>query len=302
MKIKVKCDYCGEITLKFPYQIRADKHNFCNRGCLGKWLGNKRRGQKRPLFSDEWKNNIRLGALNKPQSLKTIQKKQETALQKHPLDVHYFDKINYRSAYLLGYFFADGCMFYGKRPENKFQPQRGLGFAVTSVDKELIDIVIKELKCFKHKIKINRPINIHQKVSYCIQIYNATILDRMFQLGLIPKKSRRITIPQEIKNTLFFDFLRGVFDGDGWISSPLRKPAFCIVSVSRKFLLQIKKRLNQFNIQPSLHQYSSGKAHRLCIYGKANIKNMYNKLYSKNVKGLYLSRKRERFYNQSIKR
>ena len=53
MKIKVKCDNCNKILIKFPCRIH--KHNFCNNKCNSIWLGKFRKPETNLKISNSMK-------------------------------------------------------------------------------------------------------------------------------------------------------------------------------------------------------------------------------------------------------
>lgn len=66
MKIKVKCDYCGEKIYKKQGIIKRNKHNFCNKECYYKWkIGEKNhnyiRRKKDYIMTEEHRKNISNG-------------------------------------------------------------------------------------------------------------------------------------------------------------------------------------------------------------------------------------------------
>lgn len=145
----------------------------------------------------------------------------------------YFDIINDKNAYWLGFIMADGCIRYTKTKYNT--SEKYLQILLARKDED-------HLKNFLSDIKSNVPIVQGKTVlngktfphSY-IRIRNKNIVERLIDLGIKPsKKSNNEIIPEEVNNEYIKDFIRGLFDGDGCISSYYSEEqlrcSWCIVS------------------------------------------------------------------------
>jgi DNA-binding transcriptional regulator WhiA len=303
---------CGETTnyliknkrRRFFYDHVAKLKNeriYCKCGCgilidrSNKW-GTKKIGfklghqNKNRIFSEEWKNNIRKANIGKKYHDITKEKKRLLALKKNPINTNYFKKLNKRNAYVLGYLFADGNLHERKK-------SKGYMLSIFSKDKELIDKIKNEFLILHRKTTIHTNKSIKY---YGLQITNYHFLKFLKRLGLKSgKKSNRISISNKIlKNkSLFSNFVRGFFDGDGWISSfKLRRtPTVTLVTASSKFLSQLKRYMNKFDIvSGKISRLDKTNAFRLSFYSKKNVHKFYKFIY-RNSDNLYLIRKKQRF-------
>ena len=50
VKVKRKCDNCGKIIEKWPYEIEGYQHHFCNRKCQGEWQSKNIKGEKSSAY------------------------------------------------------------------------------------------------------------------------------------------------------------------------------------------------------------------------------------------------------------
>lgn len=116
----------------------------------------------------------------------------------------FFKKWSPEMSYVLGFFAVDGNMLKNNRDAHFIE--------FTSTDREIIE-KIKDVLDAEQKIS-NRKRGINWKTEYRIQIGSKQIFNDLLKLGLTPKKSKKIKLPN-ISDKYFGDFLRGYFDGDG---------------------------------------------------------------------------------------
>lgn len=128
--------------------------------------------------------------------------------QYRELNEKFFDRWSKEMAYVLGYIFADGSVFKNPRGSEYLE--------MSSTDKELI-ILIKSLMRAGHKIGIYPQKNSKWKTKYKLQIGNQHMMDRLHDLGIIPRKSLVIKFP-DVPKRFLGDFVRGYFDGDGSVN------------------------------------------------------------------------------------
>lgn len=116
-------------------------------------------------------------------------------------DENFFNKLNPISSYWLGFIAADGCLT---------SKDKGVTIGLASRDKN-------HLRKFKTAIKTNAKISYVPSVNGIrLSIYSKQIFERLQKLGISPNKSltiETIFVPNSLKS----HFIRGVFDGDGWV-------------------------------------------------------------------------------------
>ncbi|MFC1721129.1 hypothetical protein ACFL0K_02670 [Patescibacteria group bacterium] len=143
-------------------------------------------------------------------------------------------------AYVVGIFASDGNL--GKD---------GMYLDVTSKDREILKTVLRVLDM--NHIKIGEKYSGDGNRAYRVQFKRVLFHKWLMSIGLTPNKSKTLG-PVDIPNKYFFDFVRGVWDGDGtiysfwdprWRSSYMYYIAFA--SASPVFLEWMRKRINKLS-------------------------------------------------------
>lgn len=138
--------------------------------------------------------------------------------KKYSLDNTVFDILNDESMYWLGFLYADGCV--NKKTEENMNLELGL---------KLEDI--EHLEKFKRFLKTDYEVKTRtQKLSYKnneeyksarIIIYGTDFIKKIVSLGVTPRKSLTLDIPNILlENAFFYSFIRGYIDGDGCYYNP----------------------------------------------------------------------------------
>lgn len=127
-------------------------------------------------------------------------KQQSINARKWPIDENYFKTWSSNMAYILGLWFADGCIYGGKM----------FDITLHAKDKYILKQIAKELKyegqLYDYVDRQAARINFS-----CVVIY-----DDIIALGGTECKSNTIKFPN-IPDEFLSDFIRGYFDGDGCI-------------------------------------------------------------------------------------
>ncbi|MBM3260953.1 hypothetical protein FJY93_00890 [Candidatus Kaiserbacteria bacterium] len=105
-------------------------------------------------------------------------------------------------AYAIGLLASDGCLS---------APSHGYLIDLTSKDREQLENFIT---CLGVPFKITRKLGGNGKGYLRVQFKNITFYTFLISVGLTPAKSKTIGA-LNIPDAYFFDFLRGLFDGDG---------------------------------------------------------------------------------------
>lgn len=184
--------------------------------------------------------------------------------------------------WLLGYLLADGSIGTRKRKS----------LSICSIDRELLEHCCKVFRLDFDNItetKSNRNIKSGEYHTYYgLNIVDNNICDSLISLGVIPNKTYKdthIRINPEYK----FDFLRGLFDGDGCAS----KGGFSVVG-NPSYMKQIHEELFQ-----SLVLKETRSKYMLSLEAKSIPQTLwlYNKMYySDDI--LCLTRKRLKIYEK----
>jgi len=109
-------------------------------------------------------------------------------------------------AYAVGLFTADGCI-----------QSDGRHLDFTSKDKDQVQTFRRILK-LGNRISFKFSSTGNERKYFRIQFGNKEIYSFFLEIGLMPRKSRRLG-PLKIPNCYFADFLRGYLDGDGYTNS-----------------------------------------------------------------------------------
>ena len=203
--------------------------------------------------------------------------------RQYKVNENYFETIDTESkAYWLGFITADGCL---KTDIN----QLSIGLSRNDIN---------HLEKLKHDISSEHPINletatINGKVyeTCSIRIGNKKMYNDLKKLGIESNKSLH-EIPAELPNNLIKDYIRGIFDGDGWLSwnSNCAEIGF---GMGYDILNYIKEnaealaKVKEYQIKP----YKS--IYRYRITSNVEIKKLLDYMYIDST--IYLNRKYEKY-------
>lgn len=154
--------------------------------------------------------------------------------------IHVFDNINPEASYWLGYLMADGCVT-NERPR--------LMLECKTEDREIL-----EHFCDFCGVRQNRITIGHQGRSAALSLAQSNFSTPVTNYGIIPHKSHIQThIPQEVLSTKdnLFQYIKGIFDGDGTINTSSRAPGIQILSNSNAFIEELRDQLRQLLPTPS---------------------------------------------------
>jgi len=171
--------------------------------------------------------------------------------RKYSLNEEFFDELNEKSCYWLGFLYADG--FVRKRKSSE------LRLKLKDSDKSHIERFIEDLGS-------NTPIKYYSdaKINCCyVSINSNKLVDRLFELGCVQNKTQKIRIPN-ISDNLINHFIRGYFDGDGSISRVKNRPNSYVISIcsNKKFIDDLYKFFN-FGYVLNYDNYSVWKANKI---------------------------------------
>lgn len=201
--------------------------------------------------------------------------------KKYTINENFFDDINTQEkAYCLGLLYADGT---NSRKRNS------ISIGLQERDKELLEKV-------RSVMNINKPLYFEKnnksygQDSYRLDIVNKHMSEILNDIGMVPNKSLVLTYPTCIPNKLMHHFLRGYFDGDGYISHGRDYTAEIMGTES--FCLSVQEILLQQGIESKIYNTTLRKetsTRRLYIGKKANFKKFIDYIYTDAT--IYLDRK-----------
>lgn len=188
---------------------------------------------------------------------------------------NFFTKLNSVSAYWAGFIAADGVL--SNRDKN-------LSIALNKGD-------IKHLYKFIKAVKSNAHVGcIKSNNSARVNLYSKPLFNSLIKLGITPNKSLSITnvsLPQ----SLMSHFIRGVFDGDGWINGKRITHVQFGIAGNRPFLHQIQNTLvKRCNVNRVKLYPLPGKAYKLQYTGSQIFK-IFDFLYKNSSNRTRLERK-----------
>ena len=193
--------------------------------------------------------------------------------QKYTADYEFFKNIdNEEKAYFLGMLTADGHI--GKD-----------GVYLGLVDLDVIEQ-------FNKSLKSNYPIKEYKgpkskQILYQVRIYNMSMKKSLEKYGIIPNKTFNIFVP-DLPKYLYEHYIRGVFDGDGYVTkNKAGHFYFGISSSNKKFLEQLR------NIIPIpglvIYDCTGTSTYELRTTSKINAINIHNYMYKEAT--IYMKRK-----------
>lgn len=200
---------------------------------------------------------------------------QPTNARKWHINENYFKTWSHNMAYVLGFWYANGCIYNGKL------------FDITQhiKDKYILKKIAKELE-YEGPI-IDYSDRQAARINFsCVVIYNDLIA-----LGATENQNMTLTFPN-IPDEYLHDFIRGYFDGNGsiWeIKGKRINSAF--TCGSEKFLKQLHTILKD---KAGVEGGSYDKSSYSLRFGKKDTNKIGNFIYKDNPE-LFLLRKRKKF-------
>lgn len=127
------------------------------------------------------------------------------------LNEDYFENIDDEfKAYILGFIIADGSISLPDPKNHK--PNPVLRIQVAYKDIEILEI-------FKYKIGLKSKLIYDKKRDLIsINISSKKIVDDLAKYGIVNNKTFKTFLPTNIDDKFYPHLIRGIFDGDGWIS------------------------------------------------------------------------------------
>lgn len=123
--------------------------------------------------------------------------------RKYPINENYFNNMSSNVAYIIGHAMADASVRITN--DNKFQ----LRYGISKKDIEILQFIISEIG---PSLKIRE----YRDNEISLEINSKVIFNSLNNYGIIPNKTGKETL-KNIPRHYFYDYLRGLFDGDGTI-------------------------------------------------------------------------------------
>ncbi len=205
----------------------------------------------------------------------------------YKFDETFFDEINTpEKAYMLGFIYADGGINEERNTLTITIQEQDVGLLIrftelTQNEKPLRDIFNKQ----------------YNKIYKSFNIQSIKLIKQLKKLGLMENKSFKIKFPNFLREDLYKYFIRGYFDGDGYISYVPGKfqhahAGFCgNKEFIQELLLKIKE-LSGLNFNFYLINKETGFS-EISKGGRFQLKKFFEWIYDDDI--IYLERK----YNKS---
>jgi hypothetical protein len=165
------------------------------------------------------------------------------AQRKHDVNHEFFKAWSHDMAYILGFWFADGCICH----------QYGSGYRFRICQHKRDKYLLKKI-AFAMGASQYPLCKVHDSC-FELSINSKTIYNDIKHLGGIERKSSDVSFPL-IPHKYISDFIRGYFDGDGCIYKHGKSYRSTFVCGSFKFISELnrvlEKELNKFNIESSI--------------------------------------------------
>lgn len=218
----------------------------------------------------------------------------------YKLNEHYFDRIDTpNKAYILGFFYADGCNFINKST---------ISMSLEETDKEILEKIRlelgseKELEFIEQSKRKDKNTDYHYKDMWRLLLFSSYMCQSLNDLGMIPNKSLKLEFPEWLDKKLYSHFIRGYFDGDGSLCCHYTKegkfqPLLTITSTNSfcKKCLEILR--ENVGIGGGIYDASSknGITKVLSVSGNKQLKKLLEWLYEDAE--LYMKRKHDIYIN-----
>jgi len=206
------------------------------------------------------------------------------------LDINLFYPVTLPGvSYVLGFAATDGCV------HDRKDVKKGscLKFGIQERDVELLESI-------KHVLGIDNNIRYYHKTKCAmLEIYHPEIVTFLKKYNITSKKSLTLEFPTKLDKKLYSHFMRGVWDGDGSVSTSDDKGYLHqdveLVSASSMFLMRCANVLMDNNIGYSFsydNKRSQNILYRMRIR-RGSFQSFYDYLYKDA--NIYLPRKKEKF-------
>lgn len=214
--------------------------------------------------------------------------------RKYALNEHYFDIIDTQEkAYILGFFYADGC---------NFKPKSTVSMSLQEDDVEILEKIRLEIQSEKPLEYLNYS-NKHDfgytyKNQYRLQLFSSYMCNTLESIGMIPNKSLQLQFPN-ISEKLYSHFIRGYFDGDG--SVYFADNGNCVVTITStddfcRCIKNIVEHSLKIHCTISNASNNNGITKVLSISGKYQVETFFDWIYEDA--NLYLKRKHQKYIDK----
>lgn len=213
---------------------------------------------------------------------RSLEEQLQYSNRKYFVDEEYFYNDSSDVWYIAGFIAADG---------NIAKYSNSLDIQLAQKDTDLLQ-TIKEKLNYSGEVKVFTTQHGDDKCR--LTITNKKLVQSLERFNIVRNKTFIYQMPQ-IPEKYVGDFLRGYFDGDGWISENASQ--ISIVSASKQFANDLKQLYSKYNLEYKEY-IDNRKIHTLYdirIFRKEQLKKFYYLIYENSENKIFLNRKKERF-------
>ena len=200
-----------------------------------------------------------------------------------PKDKEYFsrERENGNMAWLLGFLASDGSIS---------AKNNSIKISLSAKDREILERIREELQLTGSQVNSYITANGFDVV----ELYWTCAQHKkdLARYGIIPQKTFKLKPPYELDDSLYLDYIRGYFDGNGSISLHQNRLILSICSTTKEILEFVLGVFETYGIpRVTIHEDRRGKNVNYCTNAA---KKIYDLLYTTDST-LFLQRKKDRF-------
>lgn len=209
--------------------------------------------------------------------------------RKHKINQNFFEDIDTpEKAYVLGFFYADGC---------NYEKGRYISITVARKDEEILSKIINVMGAdVKIKQGKNKSFSDKTVLISSIQINSKKLSEDLAKQGCPSNKTFKINFPSWLPDNLIPHFIRGYYDGDGCISKDGKNRVVCNFISNEYFIKQIGNFLVEKNFNCIIKpDYDHPKNWLVWFFKQEEIKKFLDYIYKDST--IHLQRKYDRYYS-----
>lgn len=221
----------------------------------------------------------RFGSWNEAKEKAGLKKSQRTDyLSKYYVEEDFFTVWNEKSAYIFGYFLADGNIY-----------NNALTFKVTLKKKPILEQI-------KTAVGTDKPVREVDERVYQLRVNSQRFTEPLRERGYEGAKTTSLSVPEDLPDELYSHFLRGYFDGDGTAGN------YCLAfdSIDREFLESLSRKnaeilgLRKRDVAEKDNLTSDRSSYRLDYFGE-DVERIQDEFYPAKIFSAYRREQIESF-------
>lgn len=164
-------------------------------------------------------------------------------------------------AYFLGFMAADGSVFFNKKNNGtsiRLKLKDEDGYILYPLFKSVLGKQLPSVKTVSKRKYFDKRLNRWRTdgVQHSLMVSSFTLANDIIghlKYSRYEQKTFCCQLPTFNNDELFFEFFRGVLDGDGWIANTNYTDFVVTITGASLLLPQLCKRLKKYNIQSNIH-------------------------------------------------